>query len=209
MTQAYPLKWPEGWPRARSRKTARFGKTENNGSYNAKKDLTMEDAVKRVRYELERLGVKNIADDVVISTNLRLNLSGFPRGDQGEPGDPGVAVYWQKPGAPMKVMAVDAYHRVRDNVAAIAATLEAMRAIERHGGATVLERAFTGFTALAAPGSKPWWEILNLTHDATKAQIELAYRTLARQRHPDYGGSDSMMAELNRARDEALKARAA
>ena len=38
-------------------------------------------------------------------------------------------------------MAIDAYTRTADNLAAVAATLEAMRAIERHGGAQILERA--------------------------------------------------------------------
>lgn len=31
------------------------------------------------------------------------------------------------------------------------------------------------------------------------------YAVLAKERHPDHGGSNDAMAELNRARDEALK----
>lgn len=48
-------------------------------------------------------------------------------------------------------MAIDQYYRVEENLAAIAATLDAMRAIERHGGAQILDRASTGFAALQAP----------------------------------------------------------
>jgi hypothetical protein len=208
---AYPLQWPEGWPRSRGRKSGQFGKQEtvstNTGSWRSKTDLTMADAMKRVKYELERLGI-NVADDSIVSTNLKLNLSGLPRGDQGEPSDPGVAVYFQKKGGPMRVIAIDAYYRVRDNVAAIAATLEAMRAIERHGGAQILERAFTGFAALPSPG-KNWWDVLQVRSDASRDVIETNFRRLAHDRHPDrQGGSDDAMAELNEARAAALRARA-
>lgn len=206
---AYPLRWPEGWPRARGRKSGNFGKTEFKsngigGGHKAKADLTMQDAMKRVRYELERLGV-NVTDDSIVSTNLKLNLAGLPRGDQGEPSDPGVAVYFQKKNGPMRVIAIDAYTRVRDNVAAIAATLEAMRAIERHGGAQILERAFTGFDALPAP--KKWWDVLEVKPDATREVIEANFRRLARDRHPDAGGTNAAMAELNEARAAGLAAR--
>ncbi len=198
---AHPLAWPQGWPRSKGRKPGQFGV----GAGSAKRSLSIEDGVKRVRSELERLGV-DVANDMVISTNLKPNLRGIPRGDQGEPGDPGVAVYWQKPGTPMRVMAIDAYHRVADNLGAIAATLEAMRAIERHGGAQILDRAFTGFTALPAPKSP--WAILGLPPSATRDQIQAAWRDKARHAHPDAGGSTAAMAELTDARDAALEAAA-
>lgn len=206
---AYPLQWPEGWPRSRGRKAGQFGKQEQRsnamGSWKAKADITMADAMKRVKLELERLGV-NVADNSIVSTNLKLNLSGLPRGDQGEPSDPGVAVYFQKKNGPMRVIAIDAYYRVRDNLAAIAATLEAMRAIERHGGAQILERAFTGFAALAAPGGN-WWDVLEVRPDATRDVIEANFRRLAQDRHPDRGGSHDAMSTLNEARAAGLKAR--
>lgn len=205
--EAYPLQWPEGWPRARVRKSANFGKTETRygeagGSWRSKSDLSVADAVKRVQYELQRLGV-NVKDDSIISTNLKLNLAGIPRGDQGEPGDPGAAVYFQKKNGPMRVIAIDVYRRVRDNLAAIAATLEAMRAIDRHGGAQILERAFTGFAALAPPDwKKPWRQVFGVKPDWS-GDISALYREKARNRHPDAGGSDTLMAELNVAYEEA------
>lgn len=39
----------------------------------------------------------------------------------------------------------------------------------------------------------------------TKTQIDAAYKNLAKIRHPDKGGSVKLMAELNIARDKALK----
>jgi hypothetical protein len=204
--QAFPLQWPSGWPRTQYRKDAKFGRAEirhgEYGSHRETRDITMEDAMKRVRSELGRLGV-NVIDDMVVSTNLKLNLAGLPRGDQGEPGDPGVAVYWNpKNKGPMRVIAVDLYRRVRDNLAAIAATLEAMRAIERHGGAQIMERAFTGFTALPEPGKVGWRAALG--DHATLELAENAYRTLAKSAHTDApGGNHDVMVRLNAAIAEA------
>lgn len=208
MTTAHPLAWPAGWPRSKTRKAAQFGVTETksnaHGSWVNKRALSIEDAVKRVRTELTRLGI-DVANDMIISTNLRLNLRGMPRGDQGEPGDPGCAVYWQKAGKPMRVMAIDTYLRVADNLGAIAATLEAMRAIDRHGGAQILDRAFSGFTALPAPEPPPHWStVLGVARTATRDEIEAAWRRKAKSAHPDAGGSSEAMQKLTQARDAAL-----
>jgi hypothetical protein len=80
-----------------------------------------------------------------------------------------VAVYWIKTGRKqMKCMAIDRYGRVADNMAAIAATIEAMRAIERHGSAEILERAFLGFQALPEP--EQWWQVLEFGTPASRAR---------------------------------------
>lgn len=198
---AYPLQWPVGWKRERVRTHARFGKSTTSASgWKQKRDLTITDGTSRVRAELGRMGMRDY--DVVISTNLPLRLDGLPRGDASNPADPGVAVYWRK-GKATRCMAIDAYFRVADNLAAIAATLEAMRAIERHGGAAILDRAFTGFTALAAP--EQWFQVLDLPACASRDQIVEAHRRLAMQHHPDRGGSTEQMARINQARDDGLE----
>lgn len=209
MTTGYPLSWPEGWPRSRSRKRARFTKGERqyssqpgSGSWMSHRELTISDGTKRVLDELQTLGVPH--GEAVISTNLELRLDGLPRSGQAAPADPGVAVYWRRPGEAMKVMAIDIYDRVADNLAAVAATLNAMRAIERHGGAQILERAFTGFTALPPP--KNWRAVLGVTGPATEEAITSAFRRKAIEAHPDRpGGSHDRMSELNAARDAAMK----
>ena len=199
---AYPLQWPTGWKRATARKEARFS-TRDYGSRPARV-LTVSDGCDRVLRELDRMGYTR--NDVVISTNVVLRLDGLPRSDQRAPDDPGAAVYWRTRKGENKVMAIDIYDRVADNLAAIAATLEAMRSIERHGGAAILERAFTGFVALPSPGAKRnWWEVLGLQSDATREAVKTAYRRLASIHHPDKpGGSHEKMAELNHAQEAAL-----
>jgi hypothetical protein len=206
MMEAYPLSWPAGWPRlsADRRRSAKFGKRQKHTDYSwtTKHQLSVAQATARVRDELQRMGV--LEGDLIISTNLTLRLDGLPRSGQGEPSDPGVAVYWQTRGKPTRVMAIDAYDRVADNLAAIAATLDAMRAIERHGGAQILDRAFTGFVALPSAGP-PWYAVLGVRPDATADDIREAYRAKAMEKHPDKGGSHAAMSELNAARDEGLK----
>lgn len=195
---AHPLSWPTGWKRtepARQRE-AKFSKYD--------KRLTLTQGLERVLAELERMGIDK--QDVIVSTNVRTRLDGMPRSGEPEPEDHGAAVYWREWNDARRVMAIDIYNKVADNLAAIAATLEAMRAIERHGGAAILERAFTGFTALPAPtAARDWWDVLGVYRSATANQISTAYRTLASKHHPDKGGSAEKMAELNQARDAALK----
>lgn len=210
MIQRFPLQWPSGWRRTTNRQHAAFNRKEvvkdayGPGQHGQQtKRLSIGDAVKRVHYELERLGVKHVQEDVVISTNLRVNLAGVPRGDQGDPSDPGAAVYWELKGR-RQCMAIDRYWRVADNLAAIAATLEAMRAIERHGGGEILDRAFTGFAALPQSTERSWREVLGVTLEHPTIQhIEEQFRALALLRHPDRGGSQDSMAELNQAREQA------
>lgn len=89
---------------------------------------------------------------------------------------------------------------------ALAAHIEATRRIERHGVASI-EAMFTGFMAIRGPGPKHWREVLGFPHDAkpTRADVEAKRRTLARQHHPDAGGTEVAMAEINAATDAALK----
>lgn len=214
----YPLAWPPGWKRTPGimRKSAQFHGSErvystqpNGGSWMRKRDLTMAESTSRALGALRRFGV--LEGDAIISTNVVLRLDGLPRSGQPAPDDPGVAVYWQRPDdRQMKCMAVDRYDRVADNLAAIAATLEAMRAIERHGGALILDRAFQGFDALPAPGqtvARGWREILEIAPEVpvTEAMITERYRKLASLHHPDKGGDTARFQELGAARTQALQ----
>ena len=194
----YPLSWPEGWARIHSnrRKAATFSRYGDR--------LTSQAGLNRVMQQLELMGIRK--DDILVSTNVPTRLDGLPRSDQRKPDDPGVAVYWRKnQNAPMQCMAIDIYNEVADNLGAVAATLAALRAIERHGGAQVQERSFRGFAALPG-GQRPWREVLDIPYpDVTAEQVETRFRTLVKTRHPDAGGTESQMAELNVAREHALR----
>lgn len=199
---AFPLSWPEGWKRTTSRTSAQFGRTERDvNGFRDKKRLSVADAVGRIVGELRRMGIPDW--NVIISTNVPLRLDGLPRSDR-EPSDPGAAVYWRKNDKQvMRCMAIDRYTRVADNLAAIAATLEAMRAIERHGGATILDRAFLGFAALPEKASQPWREVLGIEGQASLDLIETRFRALVKVNHPDQGGDRKKFEEIVQAREAA------
>lgn len=199
MIAAYPLQWPEGWPRTNPDARIPGGFSVRRRSNSMAEDLSVADGVARVLLELNRFGISR--EDIVISTNLKTRLDGLPRSDQRAPDDPGVAVYWETRNRARKVMAIDQYLKVADNLAAVAATLDAMRAIERHGGAQILDRAFTGFAALPAPGSRSWREVIGVGPNVRDvAEVRAAFRRRARLHHPDLpGGSHDAMTELNAA----------
>ena len=202
----YPLEWPLGWRRSRSRKSAQFKTVERvastvpNGGYsNRSRQLSMADAVSRLEEQLDKLGAKN----PVLSTNVSLTLSGRPRGDE-NPTDPGVACYFRYKKVPT-VLACDTYFRVADNIAALAAHIEAIRAIDRYGVGTI-EQALAGYKALPADTAADWRSALGIAKGApvTIDAVNDAYHALAKRYHPDVGGSEDRMAWLNRARDYAL-----
>lgn len=194
---AFPLQWPAGWQRTKSwqRKQATFSRD--------KRQLTIADAVARVREALDRMGISD--NDLVVSTNLELRLDGWPKSGQREPADAGAAVYWRDKAGNTRCMAIDRYDRVADNLAAIAATLEAMRAIERHGGAEILNRAFTGFTALEHAGST-WADVLGVPATASRSEIDAAYRRLRSIHHPDKGGDPAAFQRVQKAYEESTHA---
>lgn len=203
----YPLSWPDGWKRTRTRIRAQFGRVESSadGMNSWKKKISVEDGYDRIEHELELFGVD--VSTVIVSTNLKLNMRGVPAGNTGEPSDPGVAVYWKRKGKP-ESMAIDTYTRVADNLAAIAKTLSAMRAIERHGGAEILERTFIGFAQLPERRGRPWREVFGFNPEAAPSQDRLdeTFRSLASRLHPDKSAGDhDKMVELNLARAEAIR----
>jgi len=193
--EAYPLYWPDGWKRTTAyRKKSAF----KIAGFGKARDLLLAEA--------KRMGGASI----VLSTNVSLRNDGLPYANQREPGDPGVAIYFFYKKKQMS-FACDAYRTVRENAYAIAKTIEALRGIERWGASDMMERAFTGFTALpaAVPEKRHWREVLGLDPlDRLDPQdISYRYQQRAKARHPDVpGGSHEAMQELNAAREEALKA---
>jgi hypothetical protein len=192
MTEAFPLKWPEGWPRtpAGRRRKSKFG---------ANLGITQ---ITMLKNELRLLGARN----VIVSSNVPTRADGMPYASEGRRryDDPGVAVYFTMNGKP-RSMARDPYLTPWENVRSLVLAIDAMRSLERHGGSTMVERAFEGFVALAAPASKRHWsDVLQVNRSTSVDAIKANYRRLARDRHPDQGGTTELISELNVARDEAL-----
>jgi hypothetical protein len=153
----------------------------------------------RIKSAIEHLR----ASRLVISTNVQTRLDGLPYSKAREPDDPGVAVYFASAGRP-RCMTCDRWDRVADNMAAIAATIEAMRGVERWGCMDI-ERVFAGTLALPAVGArKPWWETLGFeVAPSTFAEVSQKFMELIAKCHPDRGGNANQAAEVNAARDEA------
>lgn len=189
----YPLTWPVARTRTVARQRARFATRTAEGLKSTKR-LSTAVACDRLSRELELLKAK----DVVVSTNIKPTLSGWP-GSASQPKDPGVAVYF-KLGDKPHCLACDRWDTVADNIAAIAAEIEANRGRERWGVVT-LEEAFSGFAAL--PAKTPWWKVLGFASaPVTWPELKERFRELAKTHHPDRGGDPARMAELTEAYEE-------
>jgi hypothetical protein len=188
MTEAYPLHWPEGRRR-----------TEYHRRQRSRFNTGFGIAVREVIAELKRLGARN----AVVSTNVPLRRDGLPLASAKSVSDPGVAVYFRYKDKPM-TFACDRWDKPEDNLWAIAKTIDAMRGISRWGSGDMLDTAFSGFVSLPPPKSP--WTILGVDkRSATRDVINARWRDLAKQHHADAGGSTGMMAEINVARDNALR----
>lgn len=190
---AYPLSWPLGYTR-----------TQPSERRSWPAPVSIAQGRDALLAELERSG----ATRLVLSTNLPLRRDGLPYAERREPQDVGVAVYFHLHGTD-SVLCCDAYHKVAENLRAIAVTVEELRRISKRGVSDFLKRSFTGFKALpeqASPASgSAWWEVLGVQHNATRYDIRKAYQLLAREAHPDVpGGSHERMSELNQAYEAAL-----
>lgn len=197
---AFPLQWPEGWPRTRASARERGWQFKQSNFRSGGRDLvTLEVARQKLFSELDRMGVGS----VVLSSNVPLRLDGQPRnGASPLQDDPGVAIYFTLRGRQM-AMACDRFDNPAANVRSLGLAIEAMRQLERHGGGHMMERAFSGFSALPPPRS--CWEVLGIAPRSPRADIERAFRAMAFKAHPDQGGSTALMAELNTARETALR----
>jgi hypothetical protein len=213
--EAYPLHWPREKPRtpADDRRRANFGKrSKSEHGWTSRKQLSVAQAVSRLLGEFSAFTRRNQVwrvhpDAVVISTNIRTRNDGLPWGSAGEPDDPAVAVYFRLDEEP-HCIACDCWDRVADNIAAIAATVNAQRGLERWG-AVDLKAAFAGFRAL--PGGRA--DVAMTETDAiafisqhtglmglaVQRDLKAAYRLAAKRLHPDSGGNAADFAQLQEA----------
>lgn len=196
ITADYPLRWPEGWERTYSRRSAQAFQ------------VTFDAALKDLRGDLAGLHIKM----AVLSSYLPLSRRGEVLGGSSRTRmpEPGVAIYFTR-GEREYVLARDAYDAPLGNLRSIGLALQALRKLEYHGGAALAERAFGGFAALPPPPApkRPWREVLNATllgmMDAPLqlSIVEATYKAMAKHAHPDAGGKPGEMEDLNDAVEAA------
>lgn len=191
MITAYPLQWPQSWPRTTSPEWSRFAATQN-------------EAQNGILRELNLLG----ATDVIISTNIPLRQDGLPYSSRRAPDDQGVAVYFKLNGE-AQCIPCDKWRTIAENMRAIEKTIDALRGLERWGAKEMVNAAFRGFKALPESiimgehTSRVWWEVLEVSQEASPEVIKAAYKAQLMKKHPDQGGSDREFQELQKAFKEA------
>ena len=190
--EAYPLQWPPAWPRTDRQQHARF-------------DTSFATARNQLMRELRLLGAGNI----VLSSNIELRHDGLPYANARQPDDTGIAVYFTLNGN-QQCVPCDKWYRTEDNMQAIRKTIEALRGLERWGAKEMVNAAFRGFKALPESiimgehTSRAWWEVLEVSQNASPEVVRAAYKQLLHKVHPDKGGSDYQFQELQKAYKEAL-----
>ena len=228
LVESYPLAWPAGVARTaeHDRKRADFGRqvqryrTERGQdgyerqvpSWKSREKLTVSQAIDRLQKEIDAFTGygrewRVNPQHVVISSNLRVRRTdGLPASGQAEPHDPGVAVYFPLDGD-RRCIPCDKWDRVADNIAGVAAAIGAIRGLERWVNDANVRAAFRGFLALPDPNYVDWRATLGFKRDevVSHEELKLRYRRKAHDLHPDRGGDEDAMAQLNRARDLAEK----
>ena len=191
----WPLEWPAGWQRTKS------GRRQRATFRRYQQPLTVAAATDRLQQQLDLLGVRN----ATLSSNVSLRLDGRPRSGEPEPLDPGASVWFQFTGR-ATVLACDRWDRVADNVAALAAHIDAIRRVDRYGVGS-LEQALGGYKALPADSAADWRSVFGYdqSFSVVVGDLDTRFKALAREKHPDLTHDDgAAMAHLNRARDYAL-----
>lgn len=190
--EAFPLAWPSHKTRT-PHNARRYGRFKKDDRW-----ISRDQACRRVQDEVAKLGGAYL----VVSSDVPIRRDGMPYSNRSvEPDDPGVCVYFRLHGKPY-AMACDTYTKLAQNIAAVAAHIEATRQIERHGVATAAE-TLQAFTALPSP-KKPH-EILGVSAGAGADEVRKAWRAKITTAHPDQSGTHAAAAEINAARDAMLK----
>lgn len=200
LESAYPLQWPLDRPRTKYPTNSRF-KVAKTAS------------IARMRDELLSELHRYKARDIVLSSNLKLRIDGFPLSGQRQPDDCGVAVYFTDRSKRRICFACDKWKSVEENIYSIAMTIGAIRGIARWGMQEAVDAAFTGFQALPPPSTNGSMTLEDAVlflaiHGVvpkdyiyeSRAQYENAARKAAMKLHPDRGGDAEEFKKLERAK---------
>lgn len=200
-TEKYPLSWPLGYPRTKWTRSSRF----KISPFGKTRDAVLKELNMMLSYDERK--------SIIMSTNVPLKNDGFPYANYKQPDDKGVAVYFTYKKEAV-VLCCDEYNKIEDNMWAIAKTIEALRGIERWGVSEFLKRSFAGFNALPPKSEgarrREWWVVMDYVEKPGRmpwdvAGIQAQYKSLAKARHPDVGGSVEAFQELIDAYEQAKK----
>lgn len=169
----YPLRYPSTKPRT---------KYPKESSFDPKGKRTFAAARDELLRQLRRLGAKKF----ILSTNVPLRLDGLPYANFRQPGDKGVAVYFELNNRP-RVLCCDCWNKIIDNVWAIAMDIDAQRGRLRWGVSSA-DEMFPVYQLPDADRSRHWWEVLGVSQHAGWEEVKEAYRDEAKKHHPDVGG---------------------
>jgi len=188
---AYPLSWPSGYPRSKPQ-MSRFG------------GITLFQSRQEVYEEVRILIGKSKLDryDCIISSNMKTRKDGEVYSNAKEPEDSGVAVYFMYKDT-QRVFACDKWLYVRHNLHAIAKSISAIRGLDRWGVSEMLDRIFTGFIGITDDAGKDVG-IFEINSSTTIEDIKRQYKQMAKERHPDNGGDENLMIELNSAYQQTI-----
>jgi len=192
-SKQFPLQWPLGKQRNQRPEYSRF------------KPGSIYSEAQSIFRQLELMG----ATQIVISSNMQYRNDGLPYTRQNVH-DTGVAVYFKSANGDDQCIPCDSWVSLEENMRAIAKTIEAMRGIERWGGKSLMNAAFSGFKALpeaivTAPPDRPhrdWWVVLGVDRNADAPTVKQAYRHAQSITHPDAGGSSYDFQEVQAAYKE-------
>lgn len=192
------LDWPEGFERT---------DPADRTSYPSGFEVTRTHAFDSIVEELGRLeGAMNIRVETAAPHTSKQPHR--PYADR-DPDDPGVVAYYDQQGQGYAV-ACDRWDNLRDNARAIALYIDAKRAINRYGVATVGSEFATQAlptgeedVVVAGAGRSPH-DVLSVSEDAPEATVKGAYRELLKERHPDHGGSKAEFRQLQQAKETLL-----
>ena len=175
---SYPLQWPAGVPRSEFPK---------RGGYRA----TFEQAVDNIHAALVELVGEAVVATLVVSSDFQ--------GDE-TTDDPGVVAYFQIEGS-LHFLPCDRGFTVAQNAQGIALTLKAMLDIGKHSNPEIAARMLRVLAAAVEPTMRTWRDVLGFPPSLpiTPALLRQRYAQRAFECHPDQGGSNDAMSELNTA----------
>jgi hypothetical protein len=191
------VNWPGDRPKTQYRKPGTYGK----GRITPSLAVAVERVVEQV--SICSNASRYATNELTICVHAEIGVKGIFL-SRYRPSSPEVVVSFDLNRDPI-TLACDTFTEAEQNLCAIAATIEDLRRAERNGVLTL--KQMLGAAALPEPMGRAWWIVLAVDETATTAQIDAAYRTLAKEKHPDTGGSHEAMAELNVAYEQAKLAR--